>query len=399
MLKQAVAAQLPIVAVRTRDLINLANVIYAVTGKKPLPWAPNTIIAEGKVYLHIILSQADAKVNWPALYNKLVEAESTLLVVNLPAVPETLFDAGEVPVPRSLMTAFLKEVMDSATKAEELLRGLGGCTIKEAIELVRLTMARDKSLTLNGLMDTRKSAFQASAGLTQVDARQEVYEPHAALAAWLKREAPFFLHGEDYRLRPRGLLFDGPPGTGKTAGAKWVAHALGVPLYRVDIGGTKNKYVGSSEQNMLANLGRLDAEEPCVALIDEVEKVFGQKEYDSGATTTMLGQLLWWLAEHRSRVLTIMTTNNSKVLPPELYREGRIDDVMWFEGLTAEDALPFIRAVLKTYKADADQAAQVKAAIWKTFGATSKTVSQAAITKAVVSFVKTNKPTLLSQSS
>ena len=396
MLKLAIAAQLPIVAVRTRDLINLQNVVYAVTGKKPLPWAPNTVLADGKLYMHVVLTQTDAKVNWGALYDKLAQAESTLIVVNLPQVPETMFDAGEVPVPRTLMVAFLKEVTESQKKAEELLRGLGGCTIKEATELVRLTMARDASLTLNGLMETRKSSFQASAGLTQVDTRQQFYQPHDALSSWVKRETAFFLSNAEPRLRPRGLLFDGPPGTGKTAGAKWVAQQLGVPLYRVDIGGTKNKYVGQSEQNMLSNLSRLDGEEPCVALIDEVEKVFGQKEYDGGTTTTMLSQLLWWLAEHQSRVLTIMTTNNSKTLPPELYREGRIDEVMWFEGLTSDEAKPFIRSVLKTFKVAETHDQAVAATIWKKMGDVTKHVSQAAITKSVYNFVKANKLTALS---
>ena len=299
-------------------------------------------------------------------------------------------------MPRTLMVAFLKEVTESQKKAEELLRGLGGCTIKEATELVRLTMARDQSLTLNGLMETRKSSFQASAGLTQVDTRQQFYQPHDALSSWVKRETAFFLSNAEPRLRPRGLLFDGPPGTGKTAGAKWVAQQLGVPLYRVDIGGTKNKYVGQSEQNMLSNLSRLDGEEPCVALIDEVEKVFGQKEYDGGTTTTMLSQLLWWLAEHQSRVLTIMTTNNSKTLPPELYREGRIDEVMWFEGLTSDEAKPFIRSVLKTFKVAETHDQAVAATIWKKMGDVTKHVSQAAITKSVYNFVKANKLTALS---
>ena len=114
---------------------------------------------------------------------------------------------------------------------------------------------------------------------------------------------------------------------------------MGVPLYRVDIGGTKNKYVGQSEANLLSNFSRIDAEEPAIALLDEVEKVFLTKEGDGGTTTSMLSQMLWWLAEHRSRVLTIMTTNNSKALPRELYREGRIDAVMLFEGLDKDEAV------------------------------------------------------------
>ena len=102
---------------------------------------------------------------------------------------------------------------------------------------------------------------------------------------------------------------------------------------------------------MLANLARLDQAEPCVVLIDEIEKVFSTKggDLDGATTTTMLSQLLWWLAEHKSRVLTVMTTNNAKALPPELYREGRIDEVMVFEGLTGADAAKFVKGVVSTF--------------------------------------------------
>jgi ATP-dependent 26S proteasome regulatory subunit len=149
---------------------------------------------------------------------------------------------------------------------------------------------------------------------------------------------------------PRGLLFNGPPGTGKTSGAKWVAHQLGVPLFRVDVAGAKGRFVGDSETTLALNLSRVDQEEPCVALIDEVEKLFGHDSHDSGTTAGMLSQMLWWLAEHKSRVLTIMTTNNDKILPKELYREGRIDEVMTFLGVQkGVERGKFVRQVLLTF--------------------------------------------------
>ena len=87
-----------------------------------------------------------------------------------------------------------------------------------------------------------------------------------------------------------------------------------------------------------------------LALLDEVEKVFSTSSSDqSGTTSTMLSQLLWWLAERRSKVFVVMTTNNAKALPKELYREGRIDETMWFGGLDENDARAFIVSVLKTF--------------------------------------------------
>jgi SpoVK/Ycf46/Vps4 family AAA+-type ATPase len=167
----------------------------------------------------------------------------------------------------------------------------------------------------------------------------------------------------------------------------------------VDIGGTKNKYVGQSEQNMLTNLMRLDHEEPAVALLDEVEKVFASSNTDSsGTTSTMLSQLLWWLAERQSRVLVIMTTNNAKALPKELYREGRVDQAMMFNGLTEIEAQEFVSDVLKTFKEQTDLTIMklktqiIKECFPPSVGA-KPLISQAALTKVVYSFVKSQYAT------
>ena len=395
MLKLAIEAQLPLIAVTTRDTMNLGEVLREITKRKPIPWQPSVPIGKNQLYTFVYLAK---KVELPLfqLYEKLVENESTLIIVNPPGVMEPMFDAGEVPVPRTLMMRFMTEVVEDKKKAEELLRGLGGCTIKEAAELARLTMARDKSLTVQGLMYTRKSVFQGANGLTQVDTKQSFYQPPPYLVSWVERETPFFLHGKDERLIPRGLLFDGLPGTGKTAASKWLAEQIGVPLFRLDIGGTKNKYVGQSEQNLMTNLSRVDHEEPCVVLLDEVEKVFATTTSDnSGTTSTMLSQLLWWLAERRTRVLVIMTTNNAKLLPRELYREGRVDEVMNFSGLEKGQAQKFVETLLKTFKGltgwnygHVDQIVEDAFATSR-LETNPPTVSQAALTKGTYSFVKT----------
>ena len=396
MLKLAIEAQLPIVAVTSRDTMNLHEVLKEITGKTPVSWQPNVEIAKKKLYTFIHYGKA-VELPLVQLYEKMVGRESTLVIVNPPQVKEPMFDAGEVPVPKSLLMSFMTEVVDDQDKAVELLRGLGGCTIKEAAELARLTMARDSSLTVQGLMETRKSSFQASNGLTQVDVNQTFYEPPEKLAAWVAKEKSYFLTGTDPRLIPRGLLFDGPPGVGKTAGAKWMAQQIGVPLYRVDIGGTKNKYVGQSEANLLTNLSRLDHEEPCIALLDEVEKVFATSNNDtSGTTSTMLSQLLWWLAERRSRVMVIMTTNKASSLPKELYREGRIDEVMWFGGLENGGSKKFVEQVLASFKnSKGVTIEQIEEIVNEAFasskieGTNPPMVSQAALTTATYQFMKT----------
>lgn len=392
MLKLALDAQLPLVAVTTRDIINLPDVLVEVAKKPLVKFDPNAAKPNPSTLFYYVCTPG-IQLPLVKLYEKMVHAESTLLLVNPDRMQEPMFNAGEVPVPRSIMMKFMTAIVDDEKIADGLLRGLGGCTVKEAAELARLTMARDKSLTVQGIMATRKSSFQASSGLTQVDAKQSFYNPPEALAKWVASERGFFLHGKDPRLIPRGLLMDGPPGTGKTAGAKYVADQWGIPLYRVDIGGTKNKYVGESEQNMLTNLSRLDHEEPCVALLDEVEKIFSTNNNDtSGTTSTMLSQLLWWLAERKSRVLVMMTTNKAKVLPKELYREGRIDKVLNFDGLSETDAPMFVKQVLATFDKGKHVTDDAVAAILKRtvpLDESHKRYAQAALTSETYAYMKT----------
>jgi SpoVK/Ycf46/Vps4 family AAA+-type ATPase len=62
-----------------------------------------------------------------------------------------------------------------------------------------------------------------------------------------------------------------------------------------------------------------------------------------------LGQLLWWLQEHTSRVLTVMTTNDRTILPPELIRSGRIDKDIYMGCLKVTEGLDFAERVLAEF--------------------------------------------------
>lgn len=367
MLRTVVEAGLPIISVDTRDTVNLADVLHQITGQKPVQFNPTSTKPVADTLYMFVMRKDMKPVDLSKFYSALVKLESTLIVVNPPRQEDYFFDAGEVPIPKPMLHEMLLTVTEDEDLTTDLVRALGGVTLKEAAELAKLTMARDQSLTAQGIVTTRKEYFQSQAGLFLVDPQQPLYIPDPKLEAWVTKEKTFFMQPPDTRLMPRGLLFDGPPGTGKTAGAKYIAQQWGVPLYRFDVGSTKNKYVGESEGNMRSNLARLDREEPCIVLFDEMEKVFTDSENgDNNTTSSMMSQVLWWLAEHRSRVLTIMTTNKMKKMPPELYREGRIDEVMDFQGLTHDEAPDFIKKIAATFKVNLSPA-HVKQAVKDAF--------------------------------
>jgi len=101
-------------------------------------------------------------------------------------------------------------------------------------------------------------------------------------------------------------------------------------------------------------LSMLDQNEPSVFLIDEVEKLFESGGEDAGTTSRILSQLLWWLSEHTSRILTVMTTNNRDALPKELYRSGRIDRVMEFVPMQTKQAIELAAALCTSFKVPLD---------------------------------------------
>ena len=135
-----------------------------------------------------------------------------------------------------------------------------------------------------------------------------------------------------------------------------MAEAWNLPLYRMDVGALREKYVGESEKRLEAALGQIEREAPAVLLVDEVEKGFNSDSNDSGVQLQLLSQLLWWMEEHRSKVLTIMTTNDETAIPPELVRPGRIDSVMEFPLISnKKEAMEFLRASVQRFDVEVDQ--------------------------------------------
>jgi len=82
------------------------------------------------------------------------------------------------------------------------------------------------------------------------------------------------------RLTPLGkgisALFGGPSGTGKTMAAQVLARSLGLELYRVDLAGVVNKYIGETEKRLR---DVFDACERSGALLffDEADALFGSR--------------------------------------------------------------------------------------------------------------------------
>lgn len=336
MLSEALAARLPLIVCTTRDTLNVKKIILHLSGAGSFNGAFSIEFGStGKNYEELVAEN--------------IEHEKTHVIVNPDDPVSAAFNAGEVPVPRQLIRKLLRgEFRVEPAMVADVFHLLGGLTLKEIDDLCRLAQSMHGELNQDTIRRVRQNVTQVVPGVQIVNTELEHYFANADIDEWLDTVGPFMKRvGDDWRLRPRGLLMTGLPGTGKTLSAKHISNTLEMTLFRLDIGALQSKYVGESEQNLQRALQVISQNEPCVMLIDEVEKLFYGTD-DSGVTQNMLATLLWWLQEHRSRVLTIMTTNDDEKLPDELVRPGRIDCRITFKPLKPSELNAYLHGLLKS---------------------------------------------------
>ncbi|KDP20696.1 hypothetical protein JCGZ_21167 [Jatropha curcas] len=137
--------------------------------------------------------------------------------------------------------------------------------------------------------------------------------------------------------RPRAVLFEGPPGTGKTSCARVIANRAGVPLLYVPLEVVMSKYYGESER-LLGKVFSLANELPNggIIFLDEVDSFAVARDSKMHeATRRILSVLLRQIDgfEQDKKVVVIAATNRKQDLDPALI--SRFDSMITF-GLPDE---------------------------------------------------------------
>lgn len=143
---------------------------------------------------------------------------------------------------------------------------------------------------------------------------------------------------EFQNMEPKGIVFSGPPGTGKTMIPEAIAGQAGVPYLLIASGALASKYVGETQQKLRDIFKLLEKNSPCVVCFDEFDSI-ARARTDSGTNTyqnDVVNQLLTLLTEKRSGVIVTATTN-SEQLDPAVVRPGRFDRTIYIDLPTFEE--------------------------------------------------------------
>lgn len=166
--------------------------------------------------------------------------------------------------------------------------------------------------------------------------------------AWLRQDIDLW-RKNDVQALPKGYLFCGPVGTGKTFLVECLAGEAAVPVVKMK--NFRDKWVGSSEGNLEKIFRLIKALGRCYVFIDEADQALGRRQSasdDSGVS----GRLYSMMAEemgnstNRGKVIWVLASSRPDLIEVDLKRPGRVDiKVPIFPTTTPRESFDLIRSL------------------------------------------------------
>jgi SpoVK/Ycf46/Vps4 family AAA+-type ATPase len=220
-----------------------------------------------------------------------------------------------------------------------MIKSAQGLILDEIEAVFARSLVEHKRFDLNAILEEKQQIIRKSGLL-------EYYAPDSNLMGvggmellkdWLaKRQKSFTDAAREYGLpAPKGILLLGVQGCGKSLTAKAVGAQWNLPLLKLDVGRIFGSLVGQSEENIRKAIKVAESVAPCILWADELEKGFagmsGSGVSDSGTTARVFSTFLTWMQEKTAPVFLIATANDVQVLPPEMLRKGRFDEIFFVD--------------------------------------------------------------------
>lgn len=307
--------------------------------------------------LHFILKYPTDARNAPVireiknLTKELKRSSKTLILtshsLDVPAELSEEVTVIDFPLPNVQEINYLisKQVVNEAIKVsglgrEQLVKAFQGLSRARIERVLAKALAEKHEINesdIDGVLQEKKQAIRQTGILefyTTIESIKNVGGLEN-LKQWMRmRKDAFTEEARRYGIpNPKGVLLVGIQGTGKSLSAKTIAHEWRLPLLRLDTGRLFGGIVGESESRIRQMIQLAEAIAPCVLWMDEIDKAFGNistgLDGDSGTSRRVFGTLITWMQEKTSPVFIVATANNVRILPAELLRKGRFDEIFF----------------------------------------------------------------------
>jgi hypothetical protein len=276
--------------------------------------------------------------------------------IEIPPELTSLVEFFELPLPdRQRLRQIIDETLVRISKTHTLQRkldskglddvaeNLRGLTEEEAERAISQALVTRYALApelITDVLEAKKALLKRSQMVEFVESSDNMGTVGGLenLKHWLaQRRGAWEDSAREFGLEPpHGVIILGVQGCGKSLCARAVAGEWHLPLVKFDTSAVYDKFIGETEKRIRKVFQVAEGLAPCVLWIDELEKVFAgsgpdSASADAGVSSRLLASFLSWMQDRKAPVFVAATCNNVTVLPPELIRKGRFDELFFVD--------------------------------------------------------------------
>ena len=220
---------------------------------------------------------------------------------------------------------------------DQLARALLGLTLDEAGYALRRALSAAPRLgpdSVPYLLEEKRVLVSRSGVIDYVSDGTNLGEVGGleGLKKWLIERQKLFQMRDQLtnEIVPKGLLMMGIPGCGKSLCVKAIASCFQLPLYRVDMIEIFSGRHGKAEGVFVEACKMMEEMAPAVLWFDEIEMGVTSAE-SGGEQGRIFAFFLTWMQEKTRGLFVAATANRIDLLPAEMIRKGRFDEVFFVD--------------------------------------------------------------------
>ncbi len=231
----------------------------------------------------------------------------------------------------------------------QFARALQGLTLDESRYALRRALASNRRLgpeSVPALLEEKRLLVNRSGTIEFISTPTTISDVGGLenLKKWLlERRKLFQLRDElSSEIVPKGLLLMGIPGCGKSLAIKAIATHFELPLYRVDMVEIFSGRHGKAEGAFVAACKMMEDMAPAVLWFDEIEMGITSTE-TGGEQGRIFAFFLTWMQEKTRGLFVAATANRIDLLPAEMIRKGRFDEVFFVDLPTDDERIEIFK--------------------------------------------------------
>ena len=242
------------------------------------------------------------------------------------------------------MVDFLRaECPGTSEESLQLLAGaLLGLTLDEARYALRRARAASPELgpeSLPVLLEEKRMLVSRTGVIEFISEPTSIAHVGGieVLKSWLLERRKLFQMRDTLtsEIVPKGILLMGIPGCGKSLCIKAISQCFQLPLYRIDMVEIFSGRHGKPEGAFVEACKLMEDLSPAVLWFDEIEMGITSTE-TAGEQGRIFAFFLTWMQEKARGLFVAATANRIDLLPAEMIRKGRFDEV-FFVDLPADE--------------------------------------------------------------